>query len=114
MVMAKVGRFISDPKAGAYCDVVLDNGDKLLVNHSKGGFKGGWLTIEKRKWLGSDVLFKCDLDSAHGKEALAQLTKGIPADDAHATPLYAFVEVVRNCGSADEVKARCGALVGSR
>jgi hypothetical protein len=112
--MAKVGRFITDPKAGAYCDIVLDNGDKILVNHSKGGFKGGWLTIEKRKWLGSDILVKCDLDSAEGKGALARLTKGIPADDAHATPLYAFVEYVKDCASADEVKAKCTALMAGR
>lgn len=109
--MGKVGPFITDPKAGAYCDVVLDNGDKVLVNHSKGGFKGGWLTIEKRKWFGSDVLFKCDLDSGQGKAALAQLTRGLSPDDAHATPLYAFVEVVKNCPSADAVKARCAALM---
>lgn len=109
--MGKVGQFITDPKAGAYCDVVLDNGDKVLVNHSKGGFKGGWLTIEKRKWFGSDVLFKCDLDSAQGKAALAQLTKGIPPDNAHATPLYAFVEAVKDCASADAVKAKCAKLL---
>jgi hypothetical protein len=109
--MGKVGQFITDPKAGAYCDVVLDNGDKVLVNHSKGGFKGGWLTIEKRKWFGSDLLFRCDLDSAQGKAALAQLTKGIPPDSAHATPLYAFVEAVKDCASADAVKAKCGALL---
>jgi hypothetical protein len=112
--MAKVGRFITDPKAGAYCDIVLDNGDKILVNHSKGGFKGGWLTIEKRKWLGSDVLFKCDLDSAEGKAALARLTRGIPADDAHATPLYAFVEHVKDAPSADAVKTKCGDLLAGR
>ena len=109
--MGKVGQFISDPKAGAYCDIALDNGDKILVNHSKGGFKGGWLTIEKRKWFGSDVLFKCDLDSAEGKAALARLTQGIPATDAHATPLYAFVEAVKDCPSADVVKAKCAAIV---
>jgi hypothetical protein len=108
--MGKVGQFITDPKAGAYCDVVLDNGDKVLVNHSKGGFKGGWLTIEKRKWFGSDVLFKCDLDSPAGKAALAQLTRGIPPDDVHATPLYAFVQAVKDLPNADAVKAKCGAL----
>ena len=39
--MGKVGRFVIDPKAGAYCQVVLDSGEKILVNHDKGGFKGG-------------------------------------------------------------------------
>ena len=108
--MGKVGQFITDPKAGAYCDVVLDNGDKILVNHTKGGFKGGWLTVEKRKWFGSDMLFKCDLDSAQGKDALAQLTRGLSADDVHATPLYAFVEAIKDCPSAAAVKAKCDAL----
>ena len=112
--MAKVGRFITDPKAGAYCDIVLDNGDKILVNHTKGGFKGGWLTIEKRKWLGSDALFKCDLDTPEGKAALARLTHGLAPDDAHATPLYAFVEHVKDCKSAEEVKTRCAALIAGR
>jgi hypothetical protein len=108
--MGKVGQFISDPRAGAYCDIVLDNGDKVLVNHSKGGFKGGWLTIEKRKWFGSEVLFKCDLDSVDGKTALAGLTRGLPSDDAHATPLYAFVDAIKDCASADAVRAKCVAL----
>ena len=33
--MGKVGRFITDPKAGAYCQVTLDTGDKLVVNHAR-------------------------------------------------------------------------------
>ena len=67
--MGKVGRFVTDPKAGAYCDVTLDNGEKLVVNHDKGGFKGGHLSVEKKKWmgLGSERLFRCDLDSPAGK-----------------------------------------------
>ena len=52
VAMGKVGRFITDPKAGAYCQVTLDSGDKLIVNHAKGGFKGGPLTIETTKWWG--------------------------------------------------------------
>ena len=109
--MAKVGRFVSDPRAGSYCDVVLDNGDKLLVNHSKGGFKGGWLTIEKRKWLGSEELFRCDLDSDPGKAVLLRLTRGASAGSLEATPLYAFVEFIRECKSAEDVKARCVPLL---
>lgn len=112
--MAKVGRFITDPKAGAYCDIVLDNGDKILVNHTKGGFKGGWLTIEKRKWLGSDVLVRCDLDAPDGQAALVRLTQGVLADDAHATPLYAFVDYVKDCASADEVRTKCAGLLAGR
>jgi hypothetical protein len=111
--MGKVGRFVTDPKAGAYCDVTLDNGDKVIVNHEKGGFKGGALTVEKKKWmgLGSERLFLCDLDSAAGKAALARLTRGVASDTARATPLGAFAEYVKDCKSADDVKVKCEALV---
>jgi len=39
--MGKVGRFVTDPKAGAFCQIALDSGEKVLVSHDKGGFKGG-------------------------------------------------------------------------
>ena len=113
--MGKVGRFVSDPKAGAYCDVTLDNGDKIVVNHEKGGFKGGHLSLEKKKWmgLGSERLFTCDLDTAPGKAALARLTQGVPADSARATPLGAFAEYVKDCTNAEDAKAKCEALLRS-
>lgn len=52
--MAKVGRFVADPKAGAYCQI--------------GGFQGGSLTIEVVKFMGfsSDRIFACALDSPEG------------------------------------------------
>jgi hypothetical protein len=111
--MGKVGRFVVDPKAGAYCDVTLDNGEKLIVNHDKGGFKGGHLSLEKKKWmgLGSERLFGCDLDSPAGKAAVARLTQGVAPDTARATPLGAFADYVKDCKSADEAKAKCEALV---
>ena len=111
--MGKVGRFITDPKAGAYCDVTLDNGEKLTVNHDKGGFKGGHLTIEKKKWMGlrSDHLFTCDLDAPSGRAAIAHLTQGVAKDTARATPLGAFAEYVKDCKDADDVKAKCEALI---
>ena len=66
--MGKVGRFITDPKAGAYCQVTLDSGDKLIVNHARGGFKGGPLTIETTKWWGGGQrIVSIDLDSAAGQ-----------------------------------------------
>jgi hypothetical protein len=37
--MGKVGRFITDPKARAYCQIVLDSGEKIILNHDKGGFR---------------------------------------------------------------------------
>jgi hypothetical protein len=111
--MGKVGRFITDPKAGAYCDVTLDNGDKITVNHDKGGFKGGHVSLEKKKWmgLGSERLFVCDLDAPTGKAALARLTQGTPVDSVRATPLGAFAEYVKDCKSADDVKSKCEALL---
>ena len=48
--MGKVGRFVSDPKAGAFCQIALDSGEKILVSHDKGGFKGGRLSIAMLKW----------------------------------------------------------------
>ena len=114
--MGKVGRFITDPKAGAYCDVTLDNGDKVVVNHTKGGFKGGSLSVERKKWmgLGSERLFVCDLDSAAGKAALERLTQGAGADTVRATPLGAFAEYVKDSKSADDARVRCEALVAGR
>ena len=50
--MPKVGRFVTDPRAGAYCQITLDSGEKVIVNHDKGGFKGGLLTIEATKFMG--------------------------------------------------------------
>lgn len=110
--MGKVGRFVTDPN-GAYCDVTLDSGEKVIVNHDKGGFKGGHVSLEKKKWmgLGSDRLFTCDLETPAGKAALARLTQGAPADSARATPLGAFAEYVKDCTSADEAKARLAALL---
>lgn len=111
--MAKVGRFVTDPKAGAYCQITLDNGEKIVVNHDKGGFKGGHLTIEQTKMMGfsSTRLFDCDLDSPGGKAALGQLTKDKRPDSVDATPLGAFVEYVRHAGSVDDLKARCASLM---
>ena len=113
--MAKVGRFVTDPKAGAYCQIVLDSGEKILVNHEKGGFKGGRLSISQVKWLGlgGETLFDCDLDSAPGKAALLQLTKGVEAGSSRATPLGAFVDYVKDCKDAASLGSRCGALVTS-
>jgi hypothetical protein len=114
--MAKVGRFVTDPRAGAYCQITLDSGEKLMVNHEKGGFTGGMLTIEVVKFMGlsSNRFFTCDLDSKGGRAVLAQLTWDVRQDSVEATPLAAFVEYVKGCGSVAEVKAKCAALGASR
>lgn len=111
--MATIGPFIVDPKAGAYCRITLDSREKILVNHDKGGFKGGHLTIEVPKFLGlsSDQIFACDLDSAAGKAALAQLTGASRMAGAAGTPLGAFVEYIKDCRSVADVKTKCAALL---
>ena len=38
--MSKVGRFVTDPRAGAYSRITLDNGEKLIVTHDKGDILG--------------------------------------------------------------------------
>lgn len=111
--MAKVGMFVTDPKAGAYCQITLDSGQKIIINHPGGGFKGGPLTIEEVKWWGfgsGEMLYQCDLDSAGGKAALSRLTKRAAPGSADATPLGAFVNHVKTCPSLAEVKARCATL----
>jgi hypothetical protein len=111
--MGKAGRFVTDPRAGAYCQIVLDSGEKLVVNHDKGGFKGGRLTIEAPKFLGfsSDRIFTCDLDSPEGRAALTRLTHDAKEGSVEATPLGAFVQYVKDCPSLADVKTRCGALL---
>jgi hypothetical protein len=113
VTMGKIGRFVTDPKAGAFCQIALDSGEKVLVSHDKGGFKGGRLSIATLKWLGlasGETLFELDLDSPNGKAILGRLTAGAPDGSARATPLGALVEHVKDCRSADDVRARCSGL----
>ena len=113
--MGKVGRFVIDPKEGAYCQIALDSGEKILVNHDKGGFKGGTLTIARTKWMGlaGETFFTCDLDGPEGKAAIGRLTKGVDPQGARATPLGAFVEYVKDCGDVAAVKSKCASLMAS-
>jgi hypothetical protein len=111
--MAKVGRFVTDPKAGAYCHITLDSGEKIIVNHDTGGFKGGHLTIELSKLMGfsSERIFTCDLDTAEGRAALDRLTRDSRPGTAEATPLGAFVAYVKEAGAVADLKRRCAALM---
>jgi hypothetical protein len=108
--MAKVGPFIT-AQGGAYCEIKLDSGEKILVNHEQGGFKGGRLTIDRVKLMGlsSETVFEIDLDSPAGKAALAALTPGV-STGAAGTPLGAFVAHVKDCPSLAQVVERCRAL----
>jgi hypothetical protein len=111
--MSKVGRFVTDPRAGAYCQITLDSGEKILVNHEKGGFKGGLLTIEVSRMMGlrSERIFACHLDSPQGVAALARLTRDAQPGSIEATPLAAFVAYVKDAGSLAELRTRCAALM---
>jgi hypothetical protein len=111
--MGKVSRWVTDPKAGAYCTITLDSGEKIVVNHDKGGFKGGLVTIEVSKFLGlsSDRIFVCDLEGQEGKTALRHLTRDAEERSVDATPLGAFVKHLKDCASVSEVKARCASLM---
>jgi hypothetical protein len=114
--MAKIGTFVTDPKAGGYCRITLDSGQKIIINHAEGGFKGGPLTVEEVKWMGlgtGEMLFRCDLDSPQGKAILADLTRSAAPGTADATPLGAFVNYVKTCRSIADVKVRCSALTGA-
>jgi hypothetical protein len=113
--MGKVGPFVRDPKAGASCQITLDNGDRIVVSHDKADFKGGRVSVEKTKWMGmaSDPVGHCELDSPEGKRALAHLTEGAPPGSARATPLGAFVDFVKDCPSAAEVRMKLWALLSS-
>jgi hypothetical protein len=109
--MSKVGRFVTDPKAGSYCQITLNSGEKIIVNHDK-----QQLLIEQSKLFGfsSDRLFACDLGTAEGQAALGRLTQGATTGSADATPLGALVKHVKDCGTAADVKARCATLMQAR
>lgn len=111
--MTKVGPLITDPKAGAYCQMTLDSGTKLIVNHDKGGFKGGHLNIEVTRFMGfsSERIFTCDLDSPAGRAILARLTRGAAPGTTAATPLGALIEHVKTARSLAELKATCDELL---
>jgi hypothetical protein len=112
--MGKVGRFVTDAKVGAYCQISLDSGQKILVSHDKGGFTEGAVTIEEVRWWGlmpGETLLRCELGREEGQRTLARLTEMTGAAGAGATPLGAVVEYVKDARSVSEVKAKCAALV---
>jgi hypothetical protein len=109
--MAKVGRFVTDPRAGSYCYVTVDTGEKLLVSHEKSGQKGRLTVALVKLWgFNSELLFAASLDSPDGQDILARLTAGAPAGSADATPLGALVHYLKDAASLAEARARCAAL----
>jgi hypothetical protein len=100
-----------DPKAGSYCQITLESGEKIIVTHDK------WrLTIELSKLFGfsSETIFGCDLDAPEGRAALTRLTRDGHPESREATPLGAFVKYVKDCSTAANVRARCAALMSGR
>jgi hypothetical protein len=114
-IMTKVGQFLVNPLGGTYCRIVLDSGEKILINHDKGGSKAGSVTIEVTRLMGlsSDRIFSCDLDSPGGMAALGQLTRDVRPGTIEATPLGAFVGYIKHCGSVADVKTKCAALMSA-
>jgi len=113
--MAKVGRFVTD-RAGAFCQISLDSGEKILVDHEGRRFNDGRVTIEVLKFLrfAADRIFTCDLDSPEGRAALAHLTRDARPGIVEGTALGAFVAHVKSCKSVAEVKTSCAALMSIR
>jgi hypothetical protein len=112
--MGKVGRFVTDPKVGAYCQITLDSGEKILVSHDKGGLAEGAMTIEEVRWWGlmaGETLLRCELAREEGRQMLTRLLQAAPAASGRATPLGALVEYVKDSRSVSEVKGKCATLV---
>ena len=104
--MSKIGHLVTDPKAGAYCQVTLDTGDKLLVSHDKASLTSGTLAVAQVKWFGfgsGATLFQCDLASPEGQRVLAELARW--AGPRTMPPLTALAERIKSCGSLEEVRA---------
>jgi hypothetical protein len=112
----KIGQFVTDPKEGAYCHMTLDSGERIIVSHDQGGFKGGRLTVLETRWWGfatGETFLTCELDSSGGKAAMARLTQGVDPKSARATPLGAFVHCLSDCKSLADVRSRCTAIMNA-
>jgi hypothetical protein len=109
--MVKIGRFVTDPRAGSYCRLTLDSGEKLLVSHDRTGGLGKMSVALLKLWgFSSEPLFECSLDSAEGRAILARLTAEARAGSAEVTPLGALVNRFKDCDSLATVRARCQTL----
>jgi hypothetical protein len=113
--MSQVGHPVSNPTGGLYCQVRLDSGDRLLVNHDKTSLDSGQLTIERLKWLGfgSEPIFTLDLATAQGRAALGRLTGAAAAGSGAATPIGALCDYIKGCRNLEEVRQRCEALTAA-
>ena len=114
--MPRVGRIVTDPRAGTYCHVTLDGREKIVVSHDRGGGQGGMLAIEVSRFMGfsSERIFACNLDSPQGQAILAWLTRGAEPGTLAATPLGAAIDFVRDAGTLTELRTRCATLMSTR
>jgi hypothetical protein len=114
--MARAGRIVTDPRAGMYCHVTLDSGEKIVVSHDRGGGQEGMLAIEVSRFMGfsSERIFACNLDSPQGQAILAWLTRGAEPGTLAATPLGAAIDFVRDAGTLTELRTRCATLMSTR
>jgi hypothetical protein len=65
--MAKVGQIVTIP-TGSYCNITLDSGEKIVVNHEPGGRSaptGARLTVDRLKLMefSSERVVDIDLES---------------------------------------------------
>ena len=111
--MAKIGPWVKNRKGGESCKLKFDNGQRIVIKHDKGGFKTGWLTIDRLTFfhVHSERVFACNLDSEEGKSALGYLTRDVEPKSLDATPLGAFVKYLKSSTSVEEVKGRCRSLM---
>ena len=110
--MSRVGPFVTD-RTGAYCEIRLPSGEKIIVGHDKGDFGPGRLTIVHSRWFGffAETIFSCDLGSADGKAAIDYITRNMPN---RLAPLLAFVEHVKDCASVADVRRACSGVIPGR
>ena len=96
ITMSKVGRFVTDPRAGAYCQITLDSGEKIVVDHSRGGFQGGIFAVEVRSsWDSAPSGWSCATWTAGGSGGAGSADPRCRARERRATPLAAFVGYLR-------------------
>jgi hypothetical protein len=105
--MAKIGPFVTIP-TGAYCNITLDSGEKIVVNYEEGGHgreASPRLTVDRIKMMGfsSERVFELDLATATGAATLAALTEAGTSGSA----LRRFVAHVQECRSVAELVAHC-------
>ena len=115
--MAKIGQIVTIP-TGSYCNITLDSGEKIIVNHepgARGTSASARLTVDRVKLMGfsSETVVQIDLDTAEGEAALAELTKG-GATGTAGSPLRAFVAYVQGSASVADLVARCRQLLQGR